>query len=462
MTNNRFNVRIPVYCEKPKVTVIVPVYKVDKYLVACLNSIVNQTLDELEIIIVDEGDKDRCREIIDYFESADPRIKAPHDRHGGYGASVNYGIKMARGEYLAIVEPDDFIEPEMYEEMYEYAKALDADVVKTPYYEYFSGREKKVCNYRDFMRERVPCQKVFSVRDFGEMLQVHASLWSGLYKTSYMHENAIQFVEAKGTAYVDVGFRIQTLIHTNRIAWLDKAYYNYRVDSENSSTNKFKLMPMLERWGEAHEFFVSCQEDYDRRFGPYLILDEYLNTLGWASLMEISKDELEKMSRNFSYVKDTVINKSPALDERQKQEILEFKSNPDLTMEKLQQRARLRNRNPFSTYLADDRFTFPYSSIQPKSKVVIYGGGIVGKTFLYQLGVTRYCDVLAVCDSHPGGTGIHELPVITLPELSRWSGEPYDCIVIAIEKAEIAAKIEQDLKDAGISKDRIVWMDPAL
>lgn len=75
--------------KQPKVSIIVPVYKVEKYLVQCLDSIVGQTLKDIEIIIVDEGDKDACRYIIDHYEQADKRVIAIHEKNGGYGASVN-------------------------------------------------------------------------------------------------------------------------------------------------------------------------------------------------------------------------------------------------------------------------------------------------------------------------------------------------------------------------------------
>ncbi|MBR1485874.1 MAG: glycosyltransferase, partial [Synergistaceae bacterium] len=182
--------------DNPKVSVIVPVYKVEKYLTQCLNSIVNQTMEELEIIIVDEGEKDRCREIIDYFEAHDPRIVAPHQKNGGYGASCNLGFDLAHGEYIAIVESDDWIEPEMYEEMYAYAKALDADVVKTPYSEYFSNGFKRDCNYRKAVSDALPQNTCFSMKEYSKLLAVHASLWSGIYKTEYMKKNNIRFVKA--------------------------------------------------------------------------------------------------------------------------------------------------------------------------------------------------------------------------------------------------------------------------
>lgn len=324
-----FEKRVHKRYENPKVSVIVPVYKVDRYLTCCLDSIVNQTMEELEIIIVDEGDQDRCREIIDFFEKNDPRVIAPHQKNGGYGASCNLGISMAKGEYISIIESDDFIEPEMYEEMYEYATLLKADVVKTPYYEYMSDGTRKECPYVQFMRESVPQNVCFSMKEFGEPLRIHASLWNCLYRTSYMHQKGIRFVEAKGASYVDVGFRISSLINTNKVAYLDKAYYNYRIDSVDSSTNNFKLKIMLQRWKEQHEMFSEQQDDYDRYYGPQLILDEYLNSVGWLWLIPATDEEYKQIEYNLSFVKEDMIRNTKYLTAKQKADLIEFKKSPD-------------------------------------------------------------------------------------------------------------------------------------
>lgn len=97
--------------KQPKISVIVPIYKVEKYLVQCIDSILNQTLKDIEVILVDEGDRDACRFIIDHYEQNDKRVKAIHEKNGGYGASVNKGMEIAVGEYISIIESDDFIEP---------------------------------------------------------------------------------------------------------------------------------------------------------------------------------------------------------------------------------------------------------------------------------------------------------------------------------------------------------------
>lgn len=192
--------------KQPKVSIIVPVYKVEKYLVQCLDSIVGQTLKDIEIIIVDEGDKDACRYIIDHYEQADKRVIAIHEKNGGYGASVNKGLAIAKGEYIGIVESDDFIAPEMYEEMYNYAKKLDADIVKTPYYEYYSEKRKSPkiisCPFA-LAFSNIPENKLISVIDYPEFMGTHPSIWSAIYKKSYITKNNIKFETAKGAGYVD-------------------------------------------------------------------------------------------------------------------------------------------------------------------------------------------------------------------------------------------------------------------
>lgn len=324
---------------EPKISVIVPIYKVEKYLMQCIDSILAQTLKDIEVILVDEGDLDLCRAIIDMYEfggKKDSRIRTIHERNGGYGASVNKGMDIARGEYISIIESDDFIEPTMYKEMYEYAKKLDADVVKTPYYEYWektslTPEKKKLCKYAEYIAEICPKDKTFSVIDYPQLMSIHASLWSGIYKTSYMREKNIRFIEAKGGAYVDVGFRIDTLINTDKVAWLDKAFYNYRLTNETSTTNNFNLNVMLQRWEEAHKKFVSMPEIYEK-VGPELVLDEYLNTA--AYLFEdypVTQEHIAKMQELFNYIPDSVIKNSTCLTDLAKNTMLNLKEGKPIT-----------------------------------------------------------------------------------------------------------------------------------
>ena len=95
--------------KKPKVSIVVPIYNVERYLDECVKSIINQTLKEIEIILVDDGSPDNCGKIIDDYAKTDSRIVAVHQKNSGYSAAVNKGINMAKGEYVGIIESDDFI-----------------------------------------------------------------------------------------------------------------------------------------------------------------------------------------------------------------------------------------------------------------------------------------------------------------------------------------------------------------
>lgn len=310
-----------------KVSIIIPVYKRERYLFQCFNSAINQTLKEIEIIIVDKAEKDAARKVIDYFEQNDSRVIAPHIKNNGYGASCNIGLSMAHGEYVLILESDDYIEPEMCQEMYSLAKSLNADVVKTPYTEFFNDGRFQDCPHRKQMAEILPKNKCFSAKEYGEILEIHASLWSCLYRREYLQSEGIKFVEADGAGYVDVGFRIDTLVNTDRIAWLDIPYYNYRVDSLGSSTNNWNVSVMNQRWKEVHEYFAKNQTEYDQYYGPHLIVDEYINTAYRNQIAPLTTSEREEIEYNFSFVKEEMIRKSKKLTEKQKADILRYKRN---------------------------------------------------------------------------------------------------------------------------------------
>ena len=99
----------------PKVSIIVPTYNVEQYLREAMDSIINQTLKDIEIICIDDGSTDNSGKILDEYASKDSRVKVIHKKNGGYGKAMNVGLDNATGEYVGIVEPDDYIEPDMYE-----------------------------------------------------------------------------------------------------------------------------------------------------------------------------------------------------------------------------------------------------------------------------------------------------------------------------------------------------------
>ncbi len=130
---------------KPKVSVIVPVYKAEKYIHRCLGSLVNQTLHDIEIILVDDGSPDNSRKICDDYAAKDNRIKVIHKENGGVSSARNAGIKAATGEYSIHCDPDDWVELTAYEKLYNKAKETDADMVVCDYYAVTNGNVCVVC-----------------------------------------------------------------------------------------------------------------------------------------------------------------------------------------------------------------------------------------------------------------------------------------------------------------------------
>lgn len=115
---------------QPDISVVVPIYGVEKYLKQCVDSILNQTFKNMEVILVDDGSRDRCPQMVDEYAAQDARVVAIHQPNGGYGKAVNAGIARARGKYIGIIESDDWIAPDMYEKLFAQAEKTGAEITK--------------------------------------------------------------------------------------------------------------------------------------------------------------------------------------------------------------------------------------------------------------------------------------------------------------------------------------------
>jgi glycosyltransferase involved in cell wall biosynthesis len=239
---------------RPKVSVIVPVYGVEKYLRQCLDSIIAQTLRELEIILVDDGGKDQCPDIIDEYAVKDSRVVAVHKSNGGYGSACNAGFALASGEYAAIVEPDDYIDCDMYERLYEIAKKNDCDVVKSAFFTFFdiTGKRqenKKNCWFPSVSQKKclweMP-QSVFTIHEHPEFLYFHPSIWSCIYRRDFIKQHKIRMEEIPGAAWTDNLFQVQTLCLAKRVFYTDEAFYHWRLKQEDDAEDlKDLTIPFL-------------------------------------------------------------------------------------------------------------------------------------------------------------------------------------------------------------------------
>ena len=214
----------------PRVSVLVPVYNAEKYLLECLKSLSNQILDDMEIICLNDGSTDSSLEMLKDFAKKEPRLKIVDKPNTGYGDTLNKGIKLASGEYIGIVEPDDFIDPEMYIELFALAKKYDADVAKSNYYEFKDGKniihESFFPDETGFLVDAVEDTKIF---------YQNPAIWSAIYRHEYLIDQKLNFLKTPGAAYQDASFNFKVLASGAKIILTDKPYYHYRKDNANSS-----------------------------------------------------------------------------------------------------------------------------------------------------------------------------------------------------------------------------------
>lgn len=240
-----------------KVSVLVPICNVEKYLRECLDSLIYQTMDELQIICIDDGSSDSSPSIIEEYRLRDPRIEVITKPNSGYGDSMNKGLERARGEYVGIVESDDFAELDMFESLYALAKKHDADVVKSNFRrhtkERHPSRDTLVNNLRD-CRFNV----TFRPADEPSVMRGSLAIWSGLYRKKHLDDNGVRFLPTPGASFQDTSFSHKAIASAERMVVTDKAYLHYRVDNAASSVKSTKKVLFIceeyrETWRFIHE-----------------------------------------------------------------------------------------------------------------------------------------------------------------------------------------------------------------
>lgn len=216
----------------PQISVLVPVCNVEAYLEQCLDSLISQTFQDMEIICIDDGSTDRSGQMLDRYAEADFRIKVVHKINTGYGNSMNVALEHATGDYIAILESDDYAEPDMLQQLYNTAVEQNVEVVKADYYHYSDGRDV-FCNR---LSGDVKGQILRPV-DSPRILNLADSIWSCLYKRSFLLENGIRFHETPGASYQDISFALQVWLHAQSVYFIENPILHYRRDNLSASMN---------------------------------------------------------------------------------------------------------------------------------------------------------------------------------------------------------------------------------
>lgn len=291
-----------------KISIIIPIYNVEMYLEECLESVIRQTLRDIEIVCVNDGSTDSSLSIIKRYAENDNRFVVIDKENGGYGKAMNVGLEAATGEYIGIVEPDDFVPLNMYEDLYCVATENNLDMVKADFYRFTrndeNGNMNLVYNHLDKTGEWYG--KVFDASHEPEAIRFIMNTWSGIYRREFLEKYHIRHNETPGASFQDNGFFFKTFTRAERAMILNRPYYMNRRDNPNSSVNnREKVYCSNIEYDYIREYLMEETELWERFKYMYSLkkLHNYIFTLGRIG-DEFKKEYIERISAEFRRAKE--------------------------------------------------------------------------------------------------------------------------------------------------------------
>ncbi len=288
-----------------KISVIIPVYNVEKYIRKCLDSIINQTLKDIEIIIVNDGSPDNSQSIIDEYAKKDKRIISLIQENGRQGKARNNGLKHAKGEYISFIDSDDYIETDMLEKMYNKAKEEDSDIVICSNYHIYETTNKKEAIFIDeeLMKDSINNKK-------NKLLNIISPCYK-IYRRSLIQKNNIFFMEK--LYYEDLAFSLKSLVLANKISYVNEPLYYYiiREGSTMTSTNVIKNLDIIKAFEDVITFLKDKKiyEKYCSEIEFMAIDNLYISTIVRVIRSNASKNKKnEIISKLLKYFNDNFNN----------------------------------------------------------------------------------------------------------------------------------------------------------
>lgn len=235
--------------QTPDVSIVVPVYNLEKWIGRCLDSIAQQTFSNFEVLLIDDGSTDNSGAICDEYAKRDSRFHAYHKENGGLASANQYGLDRATGKYIINVDPDDWVEEEMLASLYSKAEENNADMVICDFYMDYPQKQIYKTQRPDSLEPGYIIDSLFSGK-------LHGSHWNKLIRTSCIWEGQVSFVE--GANYCeDLLFNVNVLTHIKKVSYLHAAFYHYvQYASSLSYTN-----PSNSKWLKNYEIY---QKEADR------------------------------------------------------------------------------------------------------------------------------------------------------------------------------------------------------
>ena len=423
----------------PKISIVMPMLNSIKYLDECILSVLNQTIKDIEIIIVDAGSVDGTVERLQEYAGKDDRIKILVSDKKSMGYQYNMGIKAATGDYIGFVESDDYVVSDMYEKLLAYTSGGTVVWVKSDYYFFME--------YPEIGRQMIPVKEnrnicygeVFNPQENIELYTKERYMWNGIYKRDFLMENQIFLNETPGAAYQDMGFFLQAYMYAHKAVYLEDCLYCYRRDNPGSSMHVKRsvfytvnetlyVADIIRKKPVLYQLFwdTHCRNSYQYFRGFYREL------LGQDEYSEEVKDAIERY-RQFCLSEDYRYNNQEIQWLAEGSDIYDYKVKDMWTAE-------------------EEMFREQTRLLLSKERVAIMGCGDNGLGVLSLL--LRLNQNTVIClsdnDSKKWGLQIMGIPVVSPQEMAQLD---LDAIVIA--NANYVTEIKKQLEELSVPENEI-------
>ena len=415
----------------PKVSIVIPVYNVEEYLRRCLDSVVNQTLRDIEIICINDGSTDNSSHILAEYQSKENRLRVISQKNGGQSKARNAGLEVATGEYIYFLDSDDYIKTYALEKLYTIAKTnnleilffdsevfFENDILKNQFSEYLTAYDRKN-EYTDV---------ISGIDLFSKLVKNNAYVVSPCLqftKREYLEEKHIRFFE--GIIYEDNLYTFKSILQADRVAHIIDKLYMRRI-RENSTMTETKI-----RFFHFYSIFM-C---YIRmlQFSYSIPQEQMLEKAVVKVLSGVFRSAQEKYNSISHY----------NLFEAELDLIKNMNYTDRMLMKHL-------------GFEFPETYLFPFGRIKYGSKIILYGAGKVGNYYYNQIEATKYCEIkLWVDQNYEKLRKCYKIPVQSPENIFH---EEYDFIIVAVEDEDLYLEIRAYLISKGVLENKIIWEKP--
>lgn len=432
---------------QPKISVIITIHNAERYLYECLDSVCGQSFEEIEILCIDGGSTDSSPQILSKYAKEDPRIRIINDPNTSYGHKVNVGIDLAKGEYISVLESDDYYEKNMLENLWLIVEKYHPDMVNGEYEMFWD-----VHGIRFHLPHQMYCKQPYGQLIYNaqhtEDMEIMDRFWTGIFRREFIQQKGIRLNESPGASFQDMSFRFLLSVLAETTYHLPTVVYQYRMDNPGSSMKDPSKTVVI---AEEHAYLQQelekrCISDkniwYLRYYWKYMDFYGNIHRLqgpGREALFERYQRELKA-----DWEQKVLVDYSPEKYPFADRQILE---NPDDYRRKIE-----RDFQDFCQYTKRQQILL--EKFADAKKIVIFGSGQIGRLLLRrELAAVRE-RICCFADNSPEkiGTVLDGVEIISPNQAVERNPDALFCIA----NKKYGDEMKQQLKDYGILEEQII------